>query len=122
MLIRLHTLALAIWQIYSFGAEWIIISDGISYASIFEIPIPKARYYQTRLRDYRNRLNLQETVHIIDLSEMTSRLTDTADLGFEAVFRNILHILEQLDNNGSISKTLRTLVHGIQWNINYNLY
>ena len=46
LLIRLHTLALALDQVYPFGVEWIIVCDGHVYAPIFGIPPDAITAYQ----------------------------------------------------------------------------
>lgn len=127
LLIRLHALALALCQVYPFGAEWIIVSDGVAYANIFDIPITLARNYQKLLRQYRNRLNLQSTVHIVDLDEMRERFgkftisgkhSGNEDGNFDTISQSICHSLIILERAGSIKKSFDTLVRGMMWNIN----
>jgi pyoverdine/dityrosine biosynthesis protein Dit1 len=104
---------LGLVQVYPFGAEWIIISDGVPYSTIFDIPPNLVRAYQERLREYRNRLNLQATVHIINMADMTSRFK-----GFEDTYQSIRNQLENLLRYGKLEKKFAILTRGMAWNMN----
>lgn len=69
-LVALHILALALYQVHPFGADFVILSDGRLYADIFGISEPDALRYAEHLREFRNRLNLQGTVNILDLADV----------------------------------------------------
>ena len=54
LLIRLYTLSIAIFQVHPFGADWIIVSDGLLYAPTLYVDEDKAASYMLRLIEYRN--------------------------------------------------------------------
>jgi hypothetical protein len=73
LLIRLHCIALALNQIHPYDAEWLVVSDGTVYAQMFELKTDQASEYLQGLREQRNALNLQATVHFIDLKRVIDR-------------------------------------------------
>lgn len=113
LLIRLHSLGLALAQIYPYGVEWIIVSDGVVYAPIFDVDTNEATRYIKRIREYRNHLNLQNTIHILEMQQMVQRLD-----GFSQVYERIKERLQFLASESSLEDTLRTLIRGMRWNIN----
>jgi len=114
---RLHALALAISQVHPYGAEWIIVSDGVTYAPIFAVPEEEARRYRLSLQDFRNRLNLQNTLHFLDLSDMASRLPN-----FSALVEDIEGKLRKLTATGDDAERLEVLARGISWNLSTREY
>ncbi len=127
-LVRLHVLALALSAVYPFGVEWIIVSDGQAYADVFGIPRQDATAYVDRLRDWRNRLNYQATVHILDLEQVTKQLgtipsrTPTgaaSSQDFRAVVSDLHTVLDSLSQSGesTIEESLAVLTRGIRWNL-----
>lgn len=125
-LVRLHVLALAMFQVHPFGADWIIVSDGQAYAPIFKIDIDEVNAYRNQLIEYRNLLNIQGTVSIIDLKEMTKRL-QSKKAGFEIFDRTIYHIRSTIEEmvqsaTGQVFKSFRVLTRGMKWNMNNNMF
>lgn len=122
LLIRLHTLALAIYQVHPFGADWILVSDGRAYSDMLRVPIKEVNEYQERLLWYRNHLNLQGTISIIDLKEMTRKLQskDSGEELFEHTVTSIYNILKKQveSSNSEISNLFRVLVRGMKKNTN----
>jgi len=121
-IIHLHTLALALYQVHPYGADWIIVSDGYAYADMLRVDIDKVDEYQHQLKWFRNFLNLFGTVSIIDLKEMTTRLEREQEKTglFEKTFEKIYNILKKSahPNNMTIYKSFRVLVRGMKKNIN----
>jgi pyoverdine/dityrosine biosynthesis protein len=124
LLIRLHLLALAVWRVYPYGAEWLILSDGVAYAPIFGVPLQEARRYQMKLREYRTRLNLSKTVHLVDLADATQRLGELGSNGhsegltFAAIVEDIdykLRTLTRIDRN--TRARFDVLRRGMKWNV-----
>lgn len=70
LMIRLHILSLAFYQVHPWGTDWLLAADGVFYAKMFDIDPGEAERYFERLRRIRNRLNLQGTVSMIDLGEI----------------------------------------------------
>lgn len=120
LLIRMHALALSLYQVYPFGVEWIIVSDGVIYSEIFDIDQVDAFRYQSHLRSFRNRLNLQKTIHIVDLYTLTSKIQ-----GFSVVQTKIRERLFELfttgKNNAFVDK-VNILARGMRWNLNTRKY
>lgn len=116
-LILMHSLALALFQVYPFGVEWIIISDGIAYSDIFGIPKNQAAEYQSHLKMFRNHLNIQKTVHIIDLMQLVQK----AD-GFDELFSYLKIQLRTIDNEGVLKEKIAILARGMRWNLNTKEY
>jgi len=121
-LVRLHTLALAMFQVHPFGADWIIISDGLAYAPILYVDINETLAYRQRLMEYRNLLNIQGTVSIIDLKDMTRRLY-SRQAKFEIFVQTVDEICRVLvemtkSQTGYIFESFRVLTRGMKWNIN----
>lgn len=112
LLIRLHAIALALYQIYSFGVEWIIASDSVAYAPIFGIDRTHAATYRERLREYRQRLNLGSTIHILDLDDLTQRLD-----GFSETFEAIHSELVTLVTHPDVTLRFAKLVRDMRWNM-----
>ncbi|MBI5221003.1 MAG: L-tyrosine/L-tryptophan isonitrile synthase family protein [Candidatus Liptonbacteria bacterium] len=117
LLARLHIIALAIYQIYNFSAEWIIVSDSVAYAPLFGIEVSEARTYRERLRAYRHLLNMNRTVHILDLDDMTTRID-----GFQDVYSHIVDKLKWMRASGILADRFRVLARGMKWNINTRPY
>ena len=78
LLVRLHTLALSIGQVFPYGAEWTVVSDGVPYSRMFGIEPADAKEYVERLRDYRSLLNLTSVIHFIDLEDAIRRFDHAA--------------------------------------------
>lgn len=72
-LIKLHLMALAIMQVYPFEVEYVILSDGKPYGKMLNVDNLSIERYVNSLRLYRNKLNFQKTIHIVDLAEVTER-------------------------------------------------
>ena len=119
-LIKMHSLALSLFQAYPFGVEWIIVSDGNAYSDIFHIEQDLTMRYQSHLRAFRNRLNLQKSIQIIDMKEMTDRVE-----GFHEIRSRINSTLWKLVNaheNRAFEEKIDTLARGMRWNLNTRKY
>jgi pyoverdine/dityrosine biosynthesis protein Dit1 len=123
MLVRLHCLVLALYQVHPYGADWVIISDGPAYSSILDVPEDQVMMYRRRLVDFRNLLNMQSTVSVLDLKEMTERLSskERGTQIFTATVDHIRRCLARLIRNGhaDIEKAFSVLTRGMQWNMNH---
>jgi pyoverdine/dityrosine biosynthesis protein Dit1 len=118
---RLHTLALAIYQVHPYGVDWILVSDGLAYSKILRVDETKVKSYFKRLVMYRNLMGLQRTVHIIDLDEMTHRLRSEASGNriFDVTKDAIKEVLIKWKNSqNERPDEMKVLARGMKWNVN----
>lgn len=129
LLIRFHLIALAITQIYPHGAHWILVTDGEVYSDLLHVSHDDAARYRETLRAWRNRLNLQATISIIDFKDVLSHRGAVVDqngetYAFVDVMALYLELLRDATSGASPSKratqVLEILMRGILWNINLN--
>lgn len=112
-LIRLHNLIQALYQVHPFGAQAIVLSDGHLYQDIFGIDPYEVDTYQWRLHDFRNKLNIQGDVSIIDLKELVDRADENGEIS------NITKHIESIIYNRFLEKNFfQGLVQGMKWNMN----
>lgn len=112
-LVRLHNLAQTLYQVHPFGAETIVLSDGRLYKDIFYIQDKQVEEYQWRLIYYRNKLNLQGGISVIDLKEMIDKANA------KGVITNILSYLDEVIRaKYSETQMFSRLIQGIKWNMN----
>lgn len=120
LLTRLHCLALAIYQVHPFGADIVVLSDGLLYASLFGVDETLALRYREQLRGFRNLLNIQGTVSILDLSELLAKFTDDTEEG-SRVPRCTDAIARRLSKHdgatGELGMTFDVLARGMKWNL-----
>lgn len=112
-LIRLHNLIQTLYQVHPFGAEAIVLSDGRLYQDIFYINSTDVEEYQWRLHDYRNKLNIQGDVSIIDLNDLIERADENGE-----VSRLIEHIETVICNSFVSDEFFLNLIQGMKWNLN----
>jgi pyoverdine/dityrosine biosynthesis protein Dit1 len=120
LLIRLHCLALAIYQVHPFGADIVVLSDGLLYAELFGVDEKLALRYREQLRGFRNPLNIQGTVSILDLSELLAKFTNNTEEGSRVprCTEAIRHRLHQHDGATSeLGTTFNVLARGMKWNL-----
>jgi hypothetical protein len=129
LMIRLHALALAMYQVHPQGSDWILVSDGEVYSGIFGIEQSDARKYRERLREWRDVLNLQGTVSVVDLGELAQRINGIpSDLGnvgiFDSVCTRIREAVSGLNSEADpgIIHQLKILKRGMTWNLNLREY
>lgn len=113
LLIRLHNLVQTLYQVHPFGAEVIVLSDGRLYQDIFCIDSKDIVEYQWRLLDYRNKLNIQGDVSIIDLKDLIERADENGEVSV------IIDYIESVISNNFVSTDLfLNLIQGMKWNLN----
>lgn len=112
-LIRLHNLIQALYQVHPFGAEALVLSDGRLYQDIFYIDSKDVDDYQWRLHDFRNKLNIQGDVSIIDLKDLIERADESGE-----VSKIIECIEEVISNRFKKEDFFQGLVQGMKWNMN----
>ena len=112
-LIRLHNLIQALYQVHPFGAEALILSDGHLYQDIFYIDSKDVDDYQWRLHDFRNKLNIQVDVSIIDLKDLIERADEIGEVS------KIIECIEEIISNRFKKEDFfQGLVQGMKWNMN----
>lgn len=112
-LIRLHNLIQALYQVHPYGGQAIVLSDGRLYHEIFHVPLEEVEKYQDRLRYYRNKLNIQGDVSIIDLKEMIERANENKEID-----RIVDCISGEIRKNHMKQPYFETLIQGMKWNMN----
>ncbi|MBN4051403.1 L-tyrosine/L-tryptophan isonitrile synthase family protein [bacterium AH-315-M05] len=121
MIIHLHILSLALYQVHPYGVDWVILSDGTAYSNLLGVKEKDALEYRAKLMQIRNELNLQQTVKILDLKKIaTSILGEKSgpDL-FNKTTNHISKKLQKFYEENKIYETLRILVRGMKWNCNF---
>lgn len=112
-LIRLHNLIQSLYQVHPFGAEAIVLSDGRLYQDIFCIDTIDVEEYHWRLHDYRNKLNIQGDVSIIDLKDLIDRADENGEI------TSIIEYLETIIFNSFVfDESFLNLIQGMKWNLN----
>lgn len=112
-LIRLHNMVQALYQVHPYGAQVIILSDGRLYQDVFKVEHDDVEEYQWRLKYFRNKLNIQGDVSIIDLKEMIERANYDGEID-----RIINHIKDDLEKHHCNKPYFRPLIQGMKWNMN----
>lgn len=115
-LIRLHNMIQALYQMHPYGGQIVILSDGRLYQDIFFISDSDVERYKWKLKNYRNKLNIQGDVNIIDLKD----LIDRADIG-GAISHILQHIEEVIKCKHYNTQHLKNLTYGMKWNLNSKL-
>lgn len=112
-LIRLHNLIQVLYQVHPFGAETLVISDGRLYQDIFYVDSKDVEAYQWRLQYFRNKLNIQGDVSIIDLKELIDRADENREIS------RIIECIEMAICDYFIKEDyFQGLVQGMKWNMN----
>jgi pyoverdine/dityrosine biosynthesis protein Dit1 len=131
LLIRLHCMVLGLNQIHAFDGECLIVSDGRAYANIFGIRESEAAEYLQSLRELRTGLNMQRTVHIIDLKSVIDRVDRMFTLTWDSqritgLRRIQVHLEDQLEalsrTSEAASMKLARLGESMTWNIETRSY
>ena len=112
-MIRLHNLIQALYQVHPFGAEALVLSDGHLYQDIFHIDTKEVDDYQYRLHDYRNKLNIQGDVSIIDLKSLIKRADEDGEISMITE-----HIEQVIYSSFKEKDFFQALVQGMKWNMN----
>jgi hypothetical protein len=122
LLIRLHCLSLAMYQVHAYGADWTIVSDGLAYAGIFNVRESDAEGYIERLLAWRRHLNLQGSVRVVDLLDLSRRLV-SKDRGaeiFNSTYAAVASMVADFSRaeGSDLREAFRVLVRGMKWNMN----
>ena len=112
-MIRLHNLIQTLYQVHPYGADALVLSDGRLYKDIFYVSETQVEEYQWRIRYYRNKLNFQGDVSIIDLKEMIDRANHKGDIS-----KITAHIEELIRTKYTKTPAYLSLLQGIKWNMN----
>jgi hypothetical protein len=123
LLVRMHCVSLALSKVHVQYVEWVIVSDGPLYATLFGLQEAVAENYLRRLRSIRDRLNLGSTIAILSLKEVIARTgflygraegRDPFEQFTEAIHIALLAI--ERDDAG-LQKAIRDLTGVMMWNI-----
>lgn len=126
LLIRLHCLALALWHVYPDGFDWILLSDGTAYSSIFGVEAEEAREYLRRLKSWRDELNMQRTVALVDLADLVQRADTAINGSYRPLTATRAHIRDGIErgaqDNDLVRENLAILKRGMARNLNTRNY
>ncbi len=70
LLVRLHTLAVAIYQVYQVGAEWLIVQDGHVFERALRIDRKEVDLYKWRLRIIRDDMDIGRAISFVDFEDV----------------------------------------------------
>lgn len=120
MLIHLHLQAEGIFQGHPFGVDYVIVSDGGLYSRIFGVSRNETERYLSRLRAVRNSLNLQASIHILELEHCVARLPDRDQEGFYSLQRRVRNLINsaKFQADPAAGQAMNALVKGMRRNIN----
>lgn len=120
LMLGLHNLTQAIYQVHPYGADILVLCDGQIYADIFGVSKIDVRDYFGQLVRHRNFLNIQGTVSFIDMHDLFER-TPGGQEGRPIAFELCDYIegrLRELVHLGELSTEHSVLVRGMKWNMN----
>ncbi len=120
LMLRLHALALALYQVHPFGADMVVLSDGRMYAETFGVKRSEADKYREQLRAFRNLLNIQGTVSVLDLESVLDHFTSPVDRSspvWDTKQHIAGHIRELAKGDGQAAASFLTLKQGMKWNL-----
>ncbi|GMV22070.1 MAG: hypothetical protein AMXMBFR57_20190 [Acidimicrobiia bacterium] len=121
-LLRLYRAVQAIYQLHTYGADILVLTDGRLYQEVFGVPAAKVDRYAEILKAYRSSLNLQGAVSFISLKDLVDRASVAADgeaetSGAKAVQLRIRERVEVLvRSEPSLRVPFECLVSGMKWN------
>lgn len=126
LIVRMHVLALAFYQVHAHGADFLLISDGRTYAPTFGVSVEESEAYLEGLIHWRSELNLDATIHIVDLADLVDRCNGTTcALGadpFTDVQRRIRGVLDSNQTDTEFVGVLAVLRRGMRWNLDMRRY
>lgn len=117
LIMRLHTLAVAIYQTYHIGAEWIILTDGTAFCDALRVKEEDTRVYQENLRKLRNRLDLGRAISFVNFRDL-ARFFDHPSGYWAALLEYLEGALAELASSSLTSGALDLLVRGMKRNVN----
>jgi len=115
---KMCNLVSALYQNHAYGADIIILSDGILYGDIFNVDLESIKIYKERILYYRNKTNSQGSVSIICLKELIDRSSDDG-----WTWKLVDYIAERIkqftaEEREEIMFTFKILTKGMKWNSN----
>jgi len=132
MMVHLYLITQALYQVHPHGVDWVLLCDGVAYSDIFGVEAAEAEAYRKRLRDWRERLNLTNTISIVDLAELALRADGTQSRtdssSRRGAFTSMVAALQRKltaavdDGQPDIMKAFSVLKRGMAWNLNSRDY
>ncbi|MEV8375194.1 L-tyrosine/L-tryptophan isonitrile synthase family protein [Kribbella sp. NPDC056861] len=118
LLIRLHTLSVAIYQTYHMGADWLILTDGSAFSDALRVSESETRDYQERLRTLRNTLDIGRAVSFVNFWDLR-RFVDQPEGYWHRLLAHVFDTLSLgiLDQDAAVDP-LAVLTRGMKRNVN----
>lgn len=119
LLFRLHRLTQAMYQVHPYGADVVVLTDGSLYSKLFGVSDDDVARYMQRLRDYRNRMNLQGTVSFIPLKDLIDRASigqagQTAWSVADTIAGRLPCLIAA---HSEVKESFEALIQGMKWNL-----
>lgn len=123
-LMRLFRITQAIYQLHPYGADVVVLTDGLLYGRIFGVSDVHVHRYLANLKFVRSELNLQGAVSFISLSDLIERTdgaTSSHDMpSLASAIKD--HIEARLrfifENDGDLRSAFGNLISAMRWNYN----
>lgn len=128
LLVHMHIATQALYQVHPHGVDWVVLSDGLTYSRIFGVDDQEATDYLSRLSEWRDWLNLANTVSIVDLSDLIRRLDGCKVAGDSGQFSRVVATLRTklrtifLEAGREMRNIASVLKRGMAWNLNTRSY
>ena len=117
-MLRLRNLTETIYQVYEYGSDIILLTDGDLYKDVFGISDQDVSKYLNKLLEYRYNMNIQGAISFISLKEMIDRSSED---GVAWQLKDYINEqLQKIINNSddeNLQSIFNTLVSGMKWNL-----
>ncbi|MFB6246150.1 MAG: L-tyrosine/L-tryptophan isonitrile synthase family protein [Candidatus Pacearchaeota archaeon] len=115
---RLYSLCREIARIYSPGARFMLVLDGLVYAPIFREPLQYSREYKNKLIEMVCKMRISSYIHISDMSGLVNSLKEE----FKNVSERVKEDITKYWKSESFSSEVNGLINNTMTNINLMNY
>lgn len=115
---RLYSLCREIERVYSPGARFILVSDGLVYAPIFREPLQYSERYRDKLKNIVNKMRISSYIYVFDMSDLVKPLRRE----FKNVSGRVKEDIREYWKNKDFSSDVNGLINNTMTNINLMNY